>query len=64
MTEKLYDYDSYATEFDAGVLSCEKCEKSTKISSFFYLQSPGRCDIIDKNKFMRRFHHDYQGRNI
>ena len=27
MTKKLYDYDAYATEFEAKVLSCEEIER-------------------------------------
>ena len=46
MTEKLYDYDSYATEFDAGVLSCEKGEKGYEIildKTLFFPEEGGQC---------------------
>ena len=33
MTKKLYDYDAYATEFDAKVLSCEKIERKQQDGS-------------------------------
>ena len=48
MTEKLYDYDSYATEFDAVVLSCENTDKGYKTrldKTLFFPEEGGQsCD--------------------
>lgn len=48
MTEKLYDYDSYATEFDAEVLSCENTDKGYKSvldKTLFFPEEGGQsCD--------------------
>ena len=46
MTEKLYDYDSYLTEFDAVVLSCERTEsgyKSVFDRTAFFPEEGGQC---------------------
>ncbi len=46
MTEKLYDSDSYATEFDATVLSCEQCDKGYKTvldKTLFFPEEGGQC---------------------
>ncbi len=48
MTEKLYDFDSYITEFDAIVLSCEETEKGYKTeldkTVFFPNEGGQSCD--------------------
>ncbi len=48
MTEKLYDYDSYKTEFDAVVLSCEATENGYKTvfdKTLFFPEEGGQsCD--------------------
>ena len=48
MTEKLYDFDSYNTEFDAIVLSCTKTEKGYKTeldkTLFFPNEGGQSCD--------------------
>lgn len=46
MTKKLYDSDSYACEFDAVVISCEKCEKGYEIvldQTLFFPEEGGQC---------------------
>lgn len=46
MTEKLYDSNSYATEFDATVLSCEKCDKGYETvldKTLFFPEEGGQC---------------------
>lgn len=46
MTEKLYDKNSYATEFEAKVLSCEKCDKGYEIildKTLFFPEEGGQC---------------------
>ena len=46
MTEKLYDYDGYATEFDAVVLSCEDTGKGFKTlldRTLFFPEEGGQC---------------------
>jgi alanyl-tRNA synthetase len=46
MTEKIYDYDSYLTEFSAKVLSCEKCDKGYKTEldrTLFFPEEGGQC---------------------
>jgi alanyl-tRNA synthetase len=46
MTIKLYDNDSYATEFDATVISCEKTEKGYKTlldRTAFFPEEGGQC---------------------
>jgi len=46
MTLKLYDTDSYATEFDAVVLSCNECEKGYEIvldRTVFFPEEGGQC---------------------
>ncbi len=46
MTEKIYDYDSYLTEFTATVLSCEKCDKGYKTRldrTLFFPEEGGQC---------------------
>lgn len=46
MTEKLYDSDSYATEFDACVISCEPCETGYKTvldKTLFFPEEGGQC---------------------
>lgn len=46
MTVKLYDNDSYQTEFDAVVLSCEKCENGYKTvldQTLFFPEEGGQC---------------------
>jgi len=46
MTEKLYDKNSYATEFEAKVLSCEKCDKGYEITldkTLFFPEEGGQC---------------------
>ena len=48
MTEKLYDQDSYLTEFDADVLSCEKYDEGYRIvlnkTAFFPTEGGQVCD--------------------
>ncbi len=48
MTEKLYDYDGYKTEFDAVVISCEKTDKGYKSefskTLFFPNEGGQKCD--------------------
>lgn len=46
MTIKLYDNDSYATEFDATVISCEKTDKGYKTlldRTVFFPEEGGQC---------------------
>lgn len=46
MTIKLYDEDCYASEFEAVVLSCEKCEKGYKTvldQTLFFPEEGGQC---------------------
>ena len=46
MTIKLYDNDSYATEFDAVILSCEKCDDNYKTvldQTLFFPEEGGQC---------------------
>ena len=46
MTIKLYDNDSYATEFDAQVVSCEKTDKGYKTlldRTLFFPEEGGQC---------------------
>ncbi len=46
MTIKLYDNDSYATEFDAKVISCEKTDKGYKTlldRTLFFPEEGGQC---------------------
>jgi len=46
MTEKLYDFDSYATEFDAVVISCQKEKDIYKIEldkTLFFPEEGGQC---------------------
>lgn len=53
MTEKLYDYDSYATEFDAVVIECEKhgdVYKTVLDRTLFFPEEGGQCSdrgVID-----------------
>ena len=48
MTEKLYDYSSYTTEFDAVVLTCEKAYNGYRITldktAFFPTEGGQTCD--------------------
>lgn len=46
MTKKLYDYDSYATEFEAVVISCEKTGNQYKTEldqTLFFPEEGGQC---------------------
>lgn len=46
MTIKLYDTDSYATSFEAEVVSCEKCDKGYEIildKTLFFPEEGGQC---------------------
>ena len=46
MTEKLYDFDSYATEFDAVVISCQKDKDLYKTEldrTLFFPEEGGQC---------------------
>jgi len=46
MTKKLYDYDSYATEFEAVVISCEKYKNQYKTEldqTLFFPEEGGQC---------------------
>ncbi len=49
MTRKLYDENSYATEFDAVVIKCEKSEKSYKIEldqTLFFPEEGGQSSDV------------------
>jgi len=49
MTEKLYDYDSHATEFEATVLKCEKCGdvyKTELDKTLFFPEEGGQCSDV------------------
>ncbi len=46
MTEKLYDADSYATEFDARVTSCTPCDGGCELTldrTLFFPEEGGQC---------------------
>ena len=53
MTEKLYDSDSYKTEFDATVISCEKCDDGYRTlldrTLFFPNEGGQECDTGSLN---------------
>lgn len=46
MTEKLYDINSYSTEFDACVISCSPCDRGYEIvldKTLFFPEEGGQC---------------------
>lgn len=67
MTIKLYDNDSYATEFDATVISCEKTDKGYKTlldRTLFFPEEGGQCSDKGHIDGVEITHVELNGDNI